>query len=362
MSVYSYIDIDKVDVQLQNEIIEVGDTNRAEQRYIISVQNGAFNADKTSLPQNTSRILVYEYDAGSSKYSYLLDQTSLLMCAALAKTYRDSLVNPYDKFNYIPVRAITKDYSGTTVGYPIFQNYLSVLGASLSSALSAIDGYGTTFTCTSYSLAWSEGALILTLIYDGGVYFTQDRFVKHSIHTQRYPSVWGWGSDGTAAPNIVTYNGDQQLGEIPDAYFPEWEWEVSLINQVPPSYYSAYIGTVNDAPVSALVPSPEDIGNTCPAQYRYGVLIDNYTYEFLPGAAYDTTMNYFAPMFRHNFHLVGSLTWLDSDSGFVRPVFYVDETTGMPPADVDFETNNGVITRLIAPPCNWSDLFPSASA
>lgn len=356
---FSYVDIDKIDVQLQNEVIDISDAPRAEQRYIISVGNNAFKTNQSSLPTSTTRILLYEYTYNSTPYQYLRDQTSILLCAAMAKTYRDILEGSaiYDKFNYVPVRYILKNYSGV-VGYPIFQNYLSVLGASLDTALSAVSGYGTAFNCSGFSLAWSEGALILTLNYDGGSYFTQDRFVKHSIHTQRYPSVFGFNADGTSTLNIVTYNGDMQLGEIPDAYFPEWEWEVTLINQVPPSFYSPYIGTINNAAVNALVPSPP-ISNACPAAYPYGVIIDNYTYDFLPGAAFNTLNNYFAPMFRHNFHLVGSLTWMDSDSGFVRPVFYVDEATGMPPADVNAETNNGVIFKYIGLPADWSVIFPS---
>jgi len=355
-----YVKASKVEIILAGESVSHGVGGTGERRYIIKIPRDAFSK---SMDINKNDYYLLWKVEGGSVFDFELTPSDVFFAAALAKSVCDTVGGNDNIFTTMPFSYLNR-YSSQTYVNSIWSSYSLFNYVNLSVIGTPFSPLRTDLICTSINTSFSDNALLVSLQYSfigfipAGKYRT---FIMPYSNAQRYPSVYGFESNGNVSLNTVEYSGDIQVAELPELYLPEYRYKASVLSPYYPAFYQGYVSTINNSPVNWLQVS--DI--VTPANYSMSMMIESYNvtpvmsitlYQrtSLPSTV-TTCIVYPAPLYMHELNIVGyTPNILSADNGFSRPIIYVDPSTGKPPEDI--EPGNGISTKLIGKPADWSVL------
>lgn len=349
---YLVIDWTKVHAILLSEGYTTGLSDAGATRsYIIKLDDGAISV---KLSRGSTDIIIGE-TRSNGEMQWGCSEAEAVVAAASMASYTILLGEPqkYNYFKNIPV-AVFSYVSLYTKINPIYATWGNSVGF-ITQLFTPYSSGGAMLFCDQASIQWRDGGVELTLRYRTGFQAATSTgvslpaVISHSVRAQRYPSVYnGFVANGVNDLNLVTYNNDSVVAELPDAYQGEWHWDIAFLTPEYPGVYSDYPGCVNATAMNKLVPTGMNT-QTCPASYSYGIMCDSYEFSVTSGIGIFGSSYCATPLVSHRLQFVGYDQKVPSgDSGFTRRLFYT--SGGEIPPDVDPDTENGTRNVLCGVP------------
>jgi len=274
--------------------------------------------------------------------------TEAVVIAAVRQSMADNAEGKFCVQKNLPFFAYTHAFTTMHWNPVYFASGISGFATPLLSPWAAPAGG---LLCDQCVAQWRAGAVDVTLRYTPAMHYVNTTagvyvpvIITHQVRAQRYPSIYNGNilSNGSNQLNIVTYNTDSVVAEVPDAYQAEWVWDVRIVTPQPSGVYSAYVGKAC-ATALPLVPTG---AAWAPCLEKYGILCDSYAYTITGGLGWNSTMYGAVPVLQHHLSFIGYGQEIPSgDAGFTRLIVYTED--GQVPPGIDPGTGSGA--RIV--PC-----------